>query len=84
VLVSLVLFLSSHPPWPCLQVASAGFPCTLVVKRIRVVSDAVKANRDAAARLKEAPKPLFRGLRVRVGCFTGAPEVRSIQGDRGS
>ena len=54
------------------------------MKRIRVVSDAVKANRDAAARLKEAPKPLFRGLRVRVGCFTGAPEVRSIQGDRGS
>ena len=48
----------------------APFPCTLTLARLCPVSAAVRANALVAL-----PRPLFRGLRVRAGCFTGAPEV---------
>jgi hypothetical protein len=49
---------------------NAPFPCTLVLKRLPALAASIAANQRLAL-----PKPLYRGLRVRVGCFTGAPEA---------
>jgi hypothetical protein len=49
---------------------AAPFPCTLVLQRLPALAAAVAANAPLAL-----PKPLWRGPRVRVGCFTGAPEA---------
>ena len=66
-------------------VAATPFPYTLTLKRLPALGGALRVNVDSAqekiggAVVASRPlghRALFRGLRVRVGCFTGAPEVR--------